>query len=145
MSVSQVSIRKLYVVLAVVGVVLILLAVFFAQVVTWYSSQVVAKDAGDPIGIAPFTDRIDFGDIPRGAEVTKTLTLENEGSVDNWVKVFVLGGIGDLVEITPRSSFTLKEGESMDLDFRMAMPHSMEPETKVLGTVVILRFPKGFW
>jgi hypothetical protein len=58
--------RKLYIGLIALGVLLILVITFLFQAMTVYNSQVVVVEKGEPIGIAPFEDRIDFGDTPQG-------------------------------------------------------------------------------
>ena len=136
--------KKRYIVLIAVGVVLVLAATFFAQALTIYPAQVIAREKGEPIGIAPFTDRVDFGDVPQGATIAKMITLENEGSVHNYIRVFIIGSIGALVEVEP-SSLTLEEGESQDIVLRLTMPASAEPEKKFSGRVIILRLPKALW
>jgi hypothetical protein len=132
--------RKRYILFIAIGVVLVLTITFLFQATTIYNSQVIVKAAGGAIGIAPFTDRIDFGDVPQGQEVGKTLVLENEGAVPNQVIVLVFGGIGDLVKVEP-TSFNLEPGESQEVEFRLVMPSSAEPEKKYTGKVIILRFP----
>ena len=67
--------RRRYLVLAALGMLLFLVGVFFYQSTTIYSSQVIVKPAGDPIGINPFDDRVDFGDVPQGSAVSKTLVF----------------------------------------------------------------------
>ncbi len=136
--------QKRYITLIAVGVLVLIVVTFLAQALTIYPSQVIAKEKGEPIGIAPFTDRIDFGDIPRGSTVTKEITLENKGSVPNYIRVFIIGSIGVLVEIEP-SSLTLEEGQSQDIKLRLTMPDSATPEKKFSGRVFILRLPKGVW
>jgi len=141
---ASLNIRKRYIVIAVVAVVLLIVALFFAQSVSWYSAQVVAKEGGSPIGFAPFTDRLDFGEIPAGGVITRKLTLENNSSIDNYIVIFIMGGVGDLVSIEP-SSFTLREGETREVDFKLFMPASATPDQVFSGNVVIMRFPKGLW
>lgn len=136
--------KKRYIALIAVAVVLVLVAVILAQATTIYSAQVIAGEEGSQIGIAPFTDRIDFGDIPVGVSITKDITLENHGSVDNNVKVFVMGSIGTFMEITPRS-FTLEAGEVQNVELALAMPMSAEPGQKFTGRVIILRIPRSLW
>ncbi len=81
---------KKYISLFVLGVVVVLVSVFLAGALTVYSSQVVAKPEDAPIGFNPLEDRIDFGDIPLGAGVGKTVVLENRGQSPTSVRVFVL-------------------------------------------------------
>ena len=136
--------KKRYIAFIALGVLLVLAGTFLVQATTIYDSQVIVKEAGSPIGIAPFTDRIDFGDIPQGSAVGKTLVLENVGAVPNYITIFIIGGISDLVEIEP-SSFSLEAGESQEVDFRLLMPASATPEKKYSGKVIVLRLPKAIW
>jgi len=137
-------IRKWHIALIALGVLLLLVVTFLFQALTIYNSQVIAKEAGEAIGMAPFTDRIDFGDVPQGQAVAKTLILENAGTVPNQVNVFIIGNIGDLVKVEPKS-VTLEPGESAEVDFRLTMPVSATPEKKYSGKVFILRLPKRLW
>ena len=136
--------KKRYIALIAVGVVLVLAIAFFVQATTIYSSQVIAKPKGDAIGMAPFTDRVDFGDIPQGQAVTKELILENEGTVANSIRIFIIGGIGGFIDIDP-ASFSLEPGESQNVKLRLTMPATAEPEKKFSGRVIILRLPKTIW
>ena len=137
--------KKRYIALVALGVVLVLVGTFFIQASTIYSSQVVAKEKGSPVGIAPFTDRIDFGDIPQGATVGRTLIFENMGAVPNQVIIFVIGGIADLVKVEPSSSFTLEPGEYTEIDFVLTMPPTVTPEKKYSGRIIVLRLPRAIW
>ena len=136
--------KKRYIAFITLGVVLILVVTFLIQAITIYDSQVIVKEEGSAIGIAPFTDRIDFGDIPQGAAIGKTLVLENVGAVANYITIFIIGNISDLVRIEP-SSFSLEPGESIEVDFKIQMPASATPEKKYTGKVIVLRLPKAFF
>jgi len=132
--------KKRYIAFIALGVLLVLVVTFLFQALTIYPTQVIAKEAGSAIGIAPFTDRIDFGDIPQGSAISKTLILENRGAVPNQVNIFIIGGIGDLVKVEP-GSLTLEVGETEEVKFRLTMPASAPPERKYSGRVFILRLP----
>ena len=136
--------KKRYIALIALGVVLILAATFLIQAMTIYDSQVIAKEAGSAIGVAPFTDRIDFGDIPQGSTIGKTLVLENAGTVPNQITIFVIGGIADLVKVEP-SSLSLEAGEAGEVEFQLSMPPSVTPEKKFTGKIIVLRLPKAIW
>lgn len=136
--------KKRYIAFIALGVLLLLAATFLFQATTIYSAQAVVKETGSPVGIAPFTDRIDFGDIPQGATIGRTLILENAGVVPNQVNVFILGNIGDLVEVAP-GSVTLEPGESAEVDFTLTMPVSATPEKKYTGKIFVLRLPLRLW
>ena len=136
--------RKRYLALIALGIVLVLVGTFFYQAVTVYATQVVVAGPGAALGINPLQDRIDFGDVPVGQEVTKTLILQNAGGVDNHITIFVMGGIGDLVKAEPKS-FTIKGGERMEVQFRLAVPESAPVAKKFSGRVFVLRLPKGLF
>jgi len=136
--------KKRYIALIAVGVVLLLVVTFLFQALTIYPTQVIAKKSGEAIGMAPFTDRIDFGDVPQGGGISKTLILENMGTVPNQINIFIIGNIGDLVKLEPKS-VTLEPGESTEVDFNLTMPVSATPEKKYTGQVFVLRLPNGLW
>ena len=135
---------KRYLVLIGLGVLIILVGTFLFQSVTRYTTQVIVAAPGAPLGINPLQDRIDFGDIPVGQEVTKTLILENLGGVDNYIAIFIVGGVGDLVKVEP-NFFTLVSGQRMDVQFRLSMPDSAPVDQKFSGRVFIFRLPKGLF
>ncbi len=135
---------KKYISLFVLGVVVVLVSVFLAGALTVYSSQVVAKPEDAPIGFNPLEDRIDFGDIPLGAGVGKTVVLENRGQSPTSVRVFVLGSIGELVEVEP-SSFILEAADMQEVELSLIMPVSATVEKKYTGRIVILRLPRAIW
>ena len=134
-------ISKRYIALIALGILLLLAVTFLFPALTIYDTQVIAKATGEPIGMAPFTDRIDFGDIPQGEGVGKTLIMVNEGSVPNQVMIFIIGNIGDLVTVNP-DSVSLAPGETVEVDFDLSMPVSAPPEKKYSGKVFVLRLPK---
>ena len=138
------TIRKLHIFIFAAAAILVLAVTFFLQAMTTYSSQVIVAEADGAIGMAPFTDRIDFGDVPQGATISKTLILENQGTAPNHIKVFMIGGIGDLVEIEP-TSLTVEPGETVEVNFRLTMPASATPEKKFTGRVFVLRLPGSIW
>ena len=136
--------KKRYIAFIALGVLLLLAVTFLFQALTIYDTQVIAKEADAAIGIAPFTDRVDFGDIPQGATVGKTLIMENAGAVPNQVNVFIIGNIGDLVKVEP-SSLTLEAGETKEVEFSLTMPASAPVEKKYTGKVFVLRLPLRIW
>jgi hypothetical protein len=133
--------KKWQILLAVIVVILIVAVFFFARSTNIYSTQAVAVEAGKPIGMAPFTDRIDFGDIPQGDNVTKTVVLTNNGDSDNTIKIYVLGSISQMITVTPGKSFELKAGKTQDVDFKLMMPASATVGKKFTGRIIILKLP----
>ena len=136
--------RKRYLVLIAVGVLFILIGTFLFQSTTTYRSQVIVAAPGAAIGINPLEDRIDFGDIPVGQQVAKTLILENTGGVDNYIAIYIMGSIGDFVEIEP-NFFTLKGGEQADVQCLLSLPQTAPVDKKYSGRVFVLRLPKGLF
>jgi hypothetical protein len=134
-------VKKWHIALGVIVIILAIAIFFFARVTTTYSTQAVAAAADSPIGMAPFTDRIDFGDIPLGDSITKTVVLTNNGDHDNTIKVFVIGSISQLIQVTPGKSFTLAADQTQDLNLRLSMPASAPVGKKFTGRVFILRLP----
>ena len=136
--------KKRYIVMMVIGVVLLLAGTFFVQAVTVYPSQVIAKAKGSPVGIAPFTDRVDFGDIPQGENVSKSLIMENTGTVPNQIYVFVIGEVGQMVKVDP-NSVAVAPGTQQEVKLRLSMPDSATPEKTFTGRVIVLRLPKALF
>jgi hypothetical protein len=133
--------KKWQIILTIVIAVLAVLVFIFFSWADMYSSQAVAKEAGSSIDMAPFPDRIDFGDIPQGDTVTKKVVMTNNGNNDNTIKVFVLGSIAQLVDVVPGKSFTLKAGETVNLNFRLSMPASAPVGKKFSGRIIIFTLP----
>jgi hypothetical protein len=130
-----------YILIFVVVLVLAVGAAFFFMSSTIYSSQAVAIEKDKQIGMAPFTDRIDFGDIPAGKEVSKSVVLENAGDGDSNIHVMVWGSIANLVSELPEAPFVLKAGVTQDLRFKLNMPATAEPGRKFSGKIIIMRLP----
>jgi hypothetical protein len=133
--------KKIYIVIFVVVFLLAIAGVFFGRATTIYSAQVVVTEKGSNIGMAPFTDRVDFGDIPQGSGVSKTITLDNLGDNDNNIKVYTMGSIWSFIDIEPGASFTLGGGQSQDIVLKMLIPETAPVGKKYTGRIFILRLP----
>ncbi|MFC1958957.1 hypothetical protein ACFLV6_03500 [Chloroflexota bacterium] len=137
--------KKRYIVIIAVAVVLVLGATFLAQSLTMYSTQVVVVEKGSPVGIAPFTDRVDFGDMPAGLGTAKIINLENAGTVPNTIRVYVTGSIAKFITVEPDSSFTLEGEQALELNLNIYIPESSTPGQKFTGRIFILRIPRAMW
>lgn len=127
---------------AVVVVIILAVAIFFlTRITTMYSTQVVVIEAGGSIGVAPFTDRVDFGDVPQGDSISKTIILENNGDNNNTIKVYILGSISQLIEPTPGYSFEINAGQTKNLVLSLSMPASAPVGKKFTGRIIILKLP----
>jgi hypothetical protein len=134
-------VKKWHIVLGVIAVILVVAIFFLTRITTMYSTQVVAVEAGSSLGIAPYTDRVDFGDIPQGGSISKTIILENNGDNNNTIKLYILGSISQLIEPKQGYSFEVKAGQTMDLDLQLTMPASAPVGKKFSGRIIILRLP----
>ena len=132
--------KRYYIIFAVVFV-LAIAGVFFGRATTIYSSQVVVTEKGTNIGMAPFTDRVDFGDLPQGTGISKTITLDNNGDSDNRIKIYTMGSIWSFVEIQPGKSFTLAGGTSQDIVLKITVPETAPVGRKYTGRIFIMRLP----
>ena len=121
--------RNVIILVALVAVIAVG-ATFVNRSLTIYGSQVIVAEPGAAIGINPLVDRIDFGDVPVGQEIAKSLNLTNNGGVDNYIAIFVVGGIGDLVSIDP-NFFTLKSGDEVEVQFRLIVPPSPPVDSRI--------------
>ncbi|MBN1368057.1 MAG: hypothetical protein JW967_09035 [Dehalococcoidales bacterium] len=130
-----------YIVIFVVVFILIIAGVFLGRATTSYAAQVVVTEKGSQIGIAPFTDRIDFGDIPQGTGISKTVTLENMGANNNHIRIYRWGGIWSFVKIDPGTSFVLEGGETQDIKMSITIPETATVGDKFTGRIFILQLP----
>jgi len=133
--------KKWQIILAVVVVILAIAVFFLWRSSNIYSAQVVTVAAGENIGIAPFTDRIDFGDVPQGDNITKTVTLTNDGSNSNSIKIYILGSISQMITVSPGKSFSIGAGKTQDIVFQLAMPATSPVGKKFTGRIIILNMP----
>ena len=106
-----------------------------------YSVQAVAVEAGNTAGKAPATERLDFGDVAQGEQVSKTIVLENTGDNDRSIRIFMIGSIGKMMDVEPATSFELEAGTSQDVDFVFNMPDSAREGKKYSGRVIIVELP----
>ena len=133
--------KRWHIILIVVIALLGIGVYFFLTSSTIYSAQAVAVEAGSPVGVAPFTDRVDFGDVPQGTGVTKTVVLENTGDNDNTIRIWIMGSISQMIDVKPGRSFELKAGTSQDVDFTFTMPDSAAVGEKFTGRIIIFNLP----
>ena len=89
------------------------------------------------------TTRVVQADLPI-AKIAKSLNLANNGGVDNYIAIFVVGGIGDLVSVDP-NFFTLKSGDEVEVQFRLIVPPSAPVDKEYSGRVLVFRLPKGIF
>ena len=133
--------KKRYIVLTIIIALLGIAIYFFFTSSNIYSAQAVVVEAGSPIGMAPFTDRIDFGDVPQGKGVSKTVVLENTGDNDNTIRIWIMGSISQMIDVEPGKTFELEAGTTKEVEFLFSMPDSAEVGDKITGRIIILKLP----
>ena len=107
-----------------------------------YEAVVKVMEKGGKIGVNPMTERLDYGDLPKGNASTRFVTIENNGKMGIYVAVVKYGGIAELIKIS-RNNFILDPEEKEKLEFLLEMPISANKE-EYKGKVVIFKLPKLF-
>jgi len=107
-----------------------------------YEAVVKVVEEGGKIGVNPMTERLDYGDLPKGNASTRFVTIENNGKMNIYVAVVKYGGIAELIKIS-RNNFVLDPGEKEKLEFLLEMPISANKE-EYTGKVIIFKLPKLF-
>ena len=128
-------------------------ALFIVFLIAWFAAvQYIAADKyeavvkvmeeGGKIGVNPMTERLDYGDLPKGNASTRFITIENNGDMDIYVAIIKYGGIAELIKIN-RNNFVLNPGEKEKLELPLEMPISADKESYE-GKVIIFKLPKLF-
>ena len=107
-----------------------------------YEAVVKVMEEGGKIGVNPMTERLDYGDLPKGNASTRFVTIENNGKMKIYVAVVKYGGIAELIKIS-RNNFILDPEEKEKLEFLLEMPISANRESYE-GKVIIFKLPKVF-
>ena len=107
-----------------------------------YEAVVKVMEEGGKIGVNPMTERLDYGDLPKGNASTRFVTIENNGKMGIYVAVVKYGGIAELIKIS-RNNFVLNPEEKEKLEFLIEMPISANKE-EYKGKVLIFKLPKMF-
>ena len=133
--------------------VLKMIALFIVFIVVWfavvqyiaadkYEAVVKVVEEGGKIGVNPMTERLDYGDLPKGNASTRFVTIENSGKMGIYVAIVKYGGIAELIKIN-RNNFVLNPGEEEKLELLLEMPISANKE-EYKGKVLIFKLPKVF-
>jgi hypothetical protein len=108
-----------------------------------YSAQVLVIDETGVVGLSPYTDRLDFGDLPRGGSATMPMTLENSGPLPARFAIVATGDIRQFIEMSD-AFFVLDPGETKTVEFVTVVPGSAEAK-KYTGKVYVVRMPWFPW
>ena len=125
-------------ILGVIGVLFVIWAAVAISSTSIYSTQLVVVD-GNAIGIPPPDNSLDFGDVPPGGYLERSMQFENNGSIPTAVMILEWGGVRDLVGLSD-AFFTLDPGDEKVVTFEARPPASAEAK-KYTGKVVVVRVP----
>jgi hypothetical protein len=131
--------------LVAIGVIAVMLLVWSGVAVsstTMYSATVLVKGES-AIGLPPPTDTLDFGDVSPGFNMSRRLTLTNDGHFDSYVAIIVTGGIRDFLSVDD-AFFVLDKGEERTVEFKVRPPINAE-EKRYSGRIFIVRLPWTPW
>jgi hypothetical protein len=131
--------------LAAIGVIALILLVWSGVAVsstTMYSATVLVS-AEPGIGLPPPTNTLDFGDVSPGLNMTRKLTLTNDGHFDSYVAIIVTGGIRDFLSVSD-AFFVLEKGDERTVEFKVRPPMNAEAK-RYSGRVFIVRMPWTPW
>lgn len=131
--------------LVAIGVVAAILFVWSGVAVsstTMYSATVFVTGEGG-IGLPPPTNTLDFGDVSPGLNMTRKMTLTNDGLFDSYVAIIVTGDIRNFLSVDD-AFFVLDKDEERTVEFKVRAPINAE-ENRYSGRVFIVRMPWTPW
>ncbi len=100
---------------------------------------VVEGQGGQTVGIPPPGEALDFGDLSPGLELTRDLTLTNDGGLHTYFAVIMRGDLRDFVSVSD-AFFSLEPGETKTVGFTARIPKNAEPK-RYSGDVYLVRLP----
>lgn len=134
----------------IIGVILIICFLFVFYVVldaNKYRMQVLVIEGEGKVGVNPTSELLDFGDMSRGTESVRTVTLNNGTFMPMYVLVWQRGGLSELVKVTDKNTgegakaFKLEPNTEVKIDFMARMPASAQIGDKYTGNVIIFKIP----
>jgi len=132
--------RGRLIVLGVLGFVFLIWALVAVRSTSMYEASVfVTGQTG--IGLPPPTEELDFGDVSAGLNMSRELTLTNDGQFDSFVVIVAVGGIRDFLHISD-AFFVLDRGEEKTVRFQVVVPDGAELK-RYSGKVLVFRIPWG--
>jgi hypothetical protein len=82
----------------------------------------------------------DFGGLPPTASITHKITLKNDGKLNTYIAIVVFGDIRDFLDIQD-AFFNLKPGQEREIDVKLTVPSTAQPDKQYNGRVVVTRLP----
>ncbi|MDD5110267.1 MAG: hypothetical protein PHI63_03550 [Patescibacteria group bacterium] len=107
-----------------------------------YAATVNVIEGKDKVAVNPVA-KLDFGDLSRDTGANRYVTLKNTGGMNKQIWIVKTGPIAEMMKIDKGTSFTLKPGEEVKVEFSVQVPVSA-PIQKYGGTVYIFKMPKLF-
>jgi len=102
-----------------------------------YQAVVNIKEGKHVMGINPTSEILDFGDLSKGAEALRKITLENNGSNKISVKILIFGEISGMIK-TDKKNFFIESGKKKEINFGLTAPSSSEAK-EYKGSVWIFK------
>lgn len=123
---------------------LVFLFVFYVTLdANKYQAQALAIEGEGRVGVNPTTERLDFGDLSRGTQAVRTVTINNNTFIPFFVVIWRLGSISGLMKLED-NYFMVQKGEEKKVEFTTYMPASAEIDRMYTGRVFVFKIPAPF-
>jgi hypothetical protein len=131
-----------------IGGALFLLVFLFVFYITLdankYAAQVKVVEGEGRVGVNPTSELLDFGDLSRGTQAVRTVTVSNESFMPFFVSAWRFGGISGLMDLD-MNNFLLRKGTEEELNFNVYMPASAQTDRVYTGRVLVFKIPAPFF
>jgi hypothetical protein len=124
------------------GIVIVILIVVAIQVVLAdkYKATVLVIEGEKKVGVNPTTEVLDFGDLSKDTQATRTVALKSGGG-DTYIWIMKFGKLSELIKLDD-SRFVLKGGQEKKIEFSVYMPNSATIGERMNASVWIVKLPK---
>lgn len=105
-----------------------------------YDAVVNVLEQNEKVGINPTSDKLDYGDLPKGKRMSRSIIIENNGDMNIYVMILKTGNISELIEIS-KNNFVLNSGDNEKIELPLELPISANKD-KYDGKIIIFKIPK---
>lgn len=105
-----------------------------------YDAVVNVLEQNEKVGINPTSDKLDYGDLPKGKRLSRSIVIENNGDMNIYVTILKTGSISELIEIS-KNNFVLNSGDNEKIELPLELPISANKD-KYDGKIIIFKIPK---
>jgi len=105
-----------------------------------YQALVHVVEGEGRVGVNPTTERLDFGDLSRGASAVRTVKVENGTFMPMYVAILKFGKLSDLTDIS-KNYFKLLPDTETEIEFLTYIPASAEIGANYTGRVILFKIP----